>query len=108
MKVDLDQLEFVDRLLRTILTETEAELEVEFTVTSIYRIGDGGVHGTLPVRGIDWRCHDLNMGKLVEQHINSRWQYDPKRPQKTCCQFHKVSGGGWHLHIQVHPNTIGR
>ncbi len=108
MKIDLIQMMFVDRLLRVIATETERELEVEFTITSLYRIGDNGVHGTLPVRGLDWRCHNEAFGLFVMEYINERWQYDPSRPHKVVCMFHKVSGGGYHLHIQVCAKTIGR
>ncbi len=108
MKIDLMQLEFIDRLLRTITTETERELEVEFTITSLYRIDDDGVHGTLPVRGLDWRCHSESFGLFVVEYINKRWQYDPSRPHKVVCMFHRTSSGGYHLHIQVCAKTIAR
>ena len=108
MKIDIKQLKFIDPLLASISVETEAELQVEFTITSLYRIGDTGVHGTLPVRGMDWSCHDLALGTLVQDHINSRWQYDYTRPKKQCCLFHAVGGGTFHLHLQVCENTVAR
>lgn len=54
MKADIHQLMFIDKMLRSIVTTTEGFFGVEFTITSIYRIDDPGVHGQLPVRGIDW------------------------------------------------------
>jgi hypothetical protein len=104
MRLDIDQLEFIEERLREIVKEVESHFEVEFTVTSLYRIDDSGVHGTLPLRGIDFRCHLPEFGRLVVDYVNSRWQYDPSRPEKKCCIFHTV-GKGLHLHFQTHPNT---
>jgi len=74
------------------------------TITSAYRQGDMGVHGTQPLRGLDKRCRDKNLGKVVEDYINSRWIYDSTRPEMLCCKFHDV-GHGPHLHFQSHPRT---
>lgn len=104
MKIDINQLEFVDQKLRQITAQVEDELSVEFTITSIYRIGDKGVHGTLPVRGIDWRCRNDSFGEFVENYINALYAYDYKRPEMKVCMYHDT-GLGKHLHIQVHPNT---
>lgn len=108
MKIDLMQLEFIDILLRTISQEIEDEFRVEFTITSLFRIDDDGVHGTLPLRGIDKSCKNKPLGKAVENFVNKRWVYDHKRPTKMCCRFHKTKNGEWHLHIQTHPNTEKR
>lgn len=105
MKIDLSQLEFVDRKLRIMATETEKAFGCEFVVTSLYRIGDDGVHGQIPLRGLDWRCRLLDFGAVVAKHINQHWQYDPSRPDKVCCMCHATKGGKLHLHLQVHPNT---
>lgn len=104
MKIDIGQLEFIDETLRTILVETEERLEQEQTITSLYRMGDNGVHGVLPLRGVDWRCRDRAEGEKIAAMINAGWAYDPNRPEKQCCIPH---GEGWnfHLHIQTHPNT---
>ena len=107
MKIDIKQLEFIDARLRTMVTELEAELGVEFTITSLYRINDNGVHGQLPLRGLDLRCRNAELGKFVEDYVNSRWQYDPSRPSMQCCMCHTV-GRGLHLHLQVHANTLAR
>jgi hypothetical protein len=107
MKIDIVQLDFIDRILRSILLEVEAHFEVEFTVTSLYRDGDDGVHGTMPCRGTDFRCHDKTFGDMVAAYVNSRWVYDPERPGKQCAQCHDV-GQGLHLHFQSHPNTKRR
>ena len=108
MKIDLGQLEFIDEMLRTMATETEEAFGCKFVVTSLYRIGDGGVHGALPLRGLDWRCHYEPFGAFVAAYINKRWQYDYSRPTKTCCMCHKVGAGALHLHLQVHPHTLRR
>jgi hypothetical protein len=55
MQIDLKQLEFIDPKLREIALAVEDEFG-EQVITSLYRIDDAGVHGTLPLRGIDLRC----------------------------------------------------
>lgn len=105
MKIDIAQLEFIDSRLRKIVTDIEATTGFEFTITSLYRIGDDGVHGTLPLRGMDLRCRDKVIGEMIENEINSRYKYDPSRPSMSCCMYHDI-GLGAHLHIQVHPNTV--
>jgi len=107
MNIDLMQLNFVDQELKFIVKHLEQVLKVKFTITSIYRIGDSGVHGTLPVRGIDLRCSYDPFGKFIENFINTRWMYDTERPSKNCCTYHDV-GKGKHIHIQTHANTIRR
>lgn len=104
MRIDIDQFEFIDRNLRDIVLWIEDRTGEEQTITSLVRIGDPGVHGAMPLRGIDLRCRDRAKGKVIREMVNSRWQYDIKRPEKRCAILH---GGGWnlHLHIQVHPNT---
>ncbi len=104
MRIDINQLEFIDKNLRTILTETEARTGIEFTITSLYRIGDNGVHGTLPLRGTDWRMRSQAIGERVEQEINNRWTYDPARLGHKCAVLHG-EGYNLHLHIQTHPQT---
>ena len=108
MKIELGQLAFIDPMLREIAMDTEAHFGVEFIVTSLYRIDDNGVHGTLPLRGLDWRCRDEELGSIVEWYINTKWSYDPDRPEKQCCMCHKVSGGALHLHLQTHAKTKRR
>ena len=80
-------------------------------ITSGYRDGDKGVHGTESCRGIDIRSwglkkkdgSDTNAGVLCTE-INTTWKYDPKRPDKLCAVYHN-SGSGLHIHLQVHKNT---
>lgn len=72
-------------------------------VTSAYRVGDKGVHGTDPLRGIDIRSHDID-GKSVVDKINEHWQYDSSRPEMQCAILHNV-GRGMHIHLQVHDST---
>lgn len=74
-------------------------------ITSAFRPGDAGVHGTLRVRAVDFRCHDDEKGNRTEDYINSKWIYDPMRPQMRVAIYHDV-GQGKHLHLQVHPNTM--
>ena len=75
-------------------------------MTSQYRIGDNGVHGTLPLRGADLRMRNVHAGAVVEELINTNWIYDPDT-SKNCALLHG-SGSNLHLHIQVHPNTMKR
>lgn len=77
-------------------------------ITSAYRPGDSGVHGQMPVRGIDRRCRNAAIGNAMKEWINRKWEYDPERPHLECCIFHKCEQYGWHLHIQAHENTRRR
>lgn len=74
------------------------------TITSAFRHGDKGVHGV--GRGLDFRSREMTEDQINQIcfDINSRWQYDPDRPEKVCLLFHDT-GKGPHLHLQVHPNT---
>jgi len=62
------------------------------------------VHGTIPCRGLDTRSHVYTNPKKIVNHINKRWIYDPKRPEKKVAMLHNV-GSGEHIHLQTHPNT---
>ena len=75
------------------------------TITSAYRPGDQGVHGTVLLRGIDLRCWSIANGKKVADDINKQWIYDPERPHLKVAIYHNV-GSGVHLHLQVHRNTV--
>ena len=82
-------------------------------VTSGYRDGDKGVHGTDPCRGKDFRSYGLERnGNTIDAgvvctEINAAWQYDPKRPDKQCAKLHD-SGNGMHIHLQTCNNTMMR
>lgn len=104
MKIDIQQLEFVDIKLRNLLGWLESQLGMEPIITSQYRIGDKGVHGTLPLRGTDIRCRCKSVGQAIETMVNSEWIYDESRPEMTCCFLHG-QGSNMHLHFQVHHNT---
>jgi len=106
MKIDIGELEFIDERLREMAIEVEERFG-EKTVTSLFRINDKGVHGQLPLRGIDLRCRTRRHGEEVERWVNERWSYDKKRPKMKFCLFHSV-GEGYHLHLQVHPGTMRR
>ena len=96
-----------DPLLQEIVLSVATEFDM-WTITSGYRPhSEGSVHSTQPLRGLDLRCRNAALGKLVKQWVNKRWAYDPERPWKKCARFHDA-GSGWHLHFQVHPNTLRR
>ena len=105
MKADFGQFDFLDGKLKEILSDLEEQTGVEFTMTSIYRIGDTGVHGTLPVRGVDLRMRSASVGTEVVDLVNERWGYDTERTEKSCAILHGEDSN-MHLHIQSHPNTI--
>jgi hypothetical protein len=104
MKIDIGQLEFIDPKLREMAKWIEKKTGLEFTITSIYRIGDDGVHGVLPVRGIDLRCRNLEIGISIEALINKSWVYDQSRLSKKCCYLHG-NESNLHFHLQVHSKT---
>ena len=107
MNIDIIQLEFIDSRLRTILVDLEENTGFEFTVTSLYRIDDDGVHGQLPLRGTDLRMRSIVAGEIMETLVNDEWIYDPSRPDMKCAVLHG-EGANLHLHVQVHPNTVRR
>lgn len=107
MNIDYQQLEFIHPKLRRILIWLEAQTGFELTITSLYRINDPGVHGTLPLRGVDLRMRSEELGKKVAQLINDSWVYDPKRTQLNCALAHGL-GSNYHLHLQVCHSTEPR
>jgi hypothetical protein len=104
MKLDIAQLEFIDINLRLMVVWLENETGLEFTGTSLYRIGDDGVHGTLPLRGVDLRARNIETGQSVVKLINDNWTYDTKRPDFKCAVLHG-KGANLHIHLQSHQNT---
>lgn len=104
MRTDFKQLEYLDVKLRVLLKWLEESTGLEFTETSSYRVGTGSVHNTLPCRGYDLRMRCRVIGEAIESYINSKWVYDPSRPEKKCAVLHG-KGSELHLHLQVHSNT---
>lgn len=102
---DLDVLNLHPKLT-PIVKEVMKEFRLE-VITSAYRPGDKGVHGQMPVRGLDLRCREPIMGTSIEHCINFRWEYDPDRPTMLVCISHDT-GKGFHVHLQVHRNTVRR
>lgn len=108
MRIDLSQLEFIDPQLREMALYMEMATGLELTITSLYRPGDPGVHGTTPLRGIDFRCRKTSLGSIIADQVNRKWIYDPERPDMKCAIFHvgtQAFGSAPHIHLQVHPNT---
>ena len=104
MKIDFIQLEFIHPTMRKLLQWLE-EIGIEFTITSLYRPGDEGVHGTLPLRGVDIRMRNKELGQRIEDMVNNSWRYDNKRAGFKCAILHGRDSN-MHLHLQVHPNTV--
>jgi hypothetical protein len=74
-------------------------------ITSGYRAGDPGVHGTRPLcRGIDIRSWVFDNPQAIVDEINTHFEYDPDRPEKKCALLHDT-GSGEHIHLQSHPRT---
>ena len=105
MQIDYKQLEFIHPTLRAIMADLEDSTGLEFTITSLYRIGDPGVHGQMPLRGVDLRIHQQDLGHYLAELINTAYQYDPDRPHMDVAKAH---GPNFHLHLQVQPNTVER
>jgi hypothetical protein len=78
---------------------------LEFTLTSPHRMNDNGVHGQLPLRGMDLRVRHEGLGIELEKYVNNNWTYDPSRPELECALLHG-EGSNLHLHLQVHSNTV--
>lgn len=106
MNLAIGQLDFINDALKQVVHDAELFTGFTFTITSLYRPNDDGVHGQIPLRGIDVRCRDAAIGYLIAEYINQNWKYDPARPEMKCCIFHGQDYGQPHLHFQVHPNTV--
>ena len=104
MIADIKQLNFIHHKLRKIALWLEKETGQTYTITSLYRAGDTGVHGQIPVRGMDLRCRNSKIGLQIQGYINSNWEYDPTRSYKKCAVLHG-QGANLHLHLQVHAKT---
>jgi len=107
MEIDIGQLEFISRTQRDLLMWAETKTGYKFTITSLYRIDDKGIHGTLPLRATDLRMRSKEVGQAIEKMINDSWTYDQSRPELKCALLHG-SGTNLHLHIQTHQNTVKR
>lgn len=109
-KIDIQQLEFIDERLRKIMAQIEKRCGSQI-ITSLYRMNEEGVHGTLPLRGIDLRCKNQRTDGLDDNvlvhFVNRNWIYDPERPNMKVAIIHDV-GQGRHIHLQTHPNTNER
>lgn len=99
----------------------------KIVVTSGYRKGDKGVHGTIPLRAIDISSQWLHEPFALCDKVNSCFQYDDKRPEMLVALYHAVCPkcgtdnrlpyhdlcikcmadikAYWHIHAQVHPRT---
>jgi len=99
-------LDFIDKKLRRLLADKERVFGPG-VITSLYRIGDDGAHGTLPLRAADERCQYKPQGDMIAEYLNDWWIYDSERPDMKVCMCHDT-GQGLHMHFQVHPNTIKR
>jgi len=73
-------------------------------ITSAYRAGDTGVHGTNPLRAFDLRSTVFDNAMDVCDDINNNWTYDSMRKSKLVAMIHDI-GQGIHFHIQIHSNT---
>ena len=109
MRIDFYELDFIHPKLKLLARDVQEIYETqaghEAFVTSLFRIGDQGVHGTLPLRGTDVRCRDMDLGEYIADYVNERWTYDSERPSMKCVIFHDT-GSGLHLHLQVHPRSV--
>ena len=94
-----------DSMIIEILKWVDSEWLNKLVITSGYRAGDTGVHGTDPCRGVDLRSWVFKNPIEIKNLINKYWVYDPDRPKKMVCVYHKVNGGGWHFHVQVCSKT---
>jgi hypothetical protein len=102
-QIDVDQLMFLHENQRAVLRWMLSRFGMSFVITSLYRIGDDGVHGVIPLRGTDLRCHSVEVANAIKRQTNEHWKYDPQRPSKKVVRAH--TGTAFHLHVQTHPRT---
>ncbi len=100
---DTTQMEFIHPKMRVLLDDIELMFGKQI-ITSQFRIDDPGVHGTLPLRGIDLRARHVPEARKKVRWINKYWKYDPKRSKLKVAQAHG-EGDNYHIHLQVNNNT---
>lgn len=101
--VDIRQISFFHYLLTELLSDLYDYAGPQM-MTGLWGTWGSGVHGTIPLRAVDIGSLDHETGVRLQDYLNSRWEYDPKRPGMNVALWHNA-GRGWHLHIQSHPNT---
>ncbi len=100
---DTAQMEFIHPIMRLLLDDIEVMFGRQ-VITSLYRLGDTGVHGQLPLRGTDLRARRKVDAKRKIKWINKYWKYDPKRPKLKVAIAHGKDSN-FHIHLQIHDNT---
>ena len=100
---DIEQMEFIHPIMRLLLEDIDLRFG-EQTITSLFRIDDDGVHGTLPLRGVDLRSREVAEGLKMAGWINLYWKYDPTRPKYKVAKAHG-NGSNFHIHCQVSDLT---
>lgn len=90
--------------LRPILVEIAEWIKKEFNLYDITQVHKPGMEG----RHLDFRLKDRVFGPHVEQEINRHWQYNPEVLRYNVAWWHKADKprAEYHLHLQVHDNTI--
>jgi hypothetical protein len=102
-QIDITQLMFLHENQRAVLQWMLSQFGMAFVITSLYRVADPGVHGVIPLRGTDLRCHSIPVANEIKRETNAHWKYDPERPNKKVVRAH--TGTAFHLHVQTHPRT---
>ena len=96
---------WVTRIWSTVEEEHKIEEELSHRLGRPYRTS--GIHRVQSPyhRAIDIDADDTtpDINQLVADVINSRWHYDPRRPDLNVVLYHL---GHWHC--QVHPRTQRR
>jgi len=86
---------------------SETMFDVDIIITSIFRpVPESSVHAHW--RGVDCRSwiYSEEQIELIRLYFDSRWQYDPIRPEISTVIYHEVDNGGLHLHFQSHSRTM--
>lgn len=105
--VNLKSIEVLSYLMSPKLREILAYIDYAIgnvTLTSLYRPADRGIHGAFPLRAIDIRCRNVEIGNQIAKMVNEKFKYDPERPEFKCAIPHGEESN-FHLHLQVHRNT---
>jgi hypothetical protein len=74
-----------------------------WVITSSFRQGDPGVHGTVPCRAVDLRVWNLSENpEHVVASLNGYMEYDRTRPHLKVAI---LKDDPPHIHLQVHPRS---
>lgn len=94
-------------ILISIIMWLISDCHIPVCITCWFRRGDQGVHGTIPVRGVDLRSRTLGDPKAVAAMVNDAWVYagnDDSDLHRVCLYHRSMSCPKCGVRWEVDPD----